>query len=68
METALKMGVRVIPVLVDGAAMPRPRDLPDLMRPLTGRRAVHVRHDTFRSDLSELIRKLDDFMSSEDRL
>jgi hypothetical protein len=27
--TALKRGIRVIPVLVEGASMPRPPDLPD---------------------------------------
>jgi len=32
--TALKRGIRVIPVLVDGASMPRPSDLPDDLKSL----------------------------------
>ena len=32
--TALKRGIRVIPVLVEGASMPRPSDLPDDLKSL----------------------------------
>ena len=32
--TALKRDIRVIPVLVDGASMPRSRDLPDDLKAL----------------------------------
>lgn len=40
--TALKRNVRVIPVLVSGAAMPSPEDLPEDLRPLTRRNALQI--------------------------
>jgi hypothetical protein len=53
--TALKRGIRVIPVLVDGASMPRSRDLPDDLKLLTRRNAVEVSHNRFRADSEQLI-------------
>jgi hypothetical protein len=37
-ETALARGIRVIPVLVDGATMPRPDALPDTLKALAADR------------------------------
>jgi TIR domain/Domain of unknown function (DUF4062) len=54
--TALERGVRVIPVLVDGAAMPEPHDLPDRLRSLTRRNAIRIDHETFRSDVVALLK------------
>jgi hypothetical protein len=51
--TALKRDIRVIPVLVDGASMPRSRDLPDDLKALVRRNALQLSHDRFRTD-SEL--------------
>jgi hypothetical protein len=56
-ETALARGVRVIPVLVNGASMPRSADLPPGLQPLARRQAVELRPDRF--DTSTLIRVLD---------
>jgi formylglycine-generating enzyme required for sulfatase activity len=53
--TALKRGIRVIPVLVDGASMPRSRDLPDDLQSLARRNALEVSHNRFRADLERLI-------------
>ena len=53
--TALKRGIRVIPVLVDGASMPRSRDLPDDLKSLARRNALEVSHNRFRADLERLI-------------
>jgi hypothetical protein len=55
MMTALKRGVPVIPVLVDGASMPRERDLPDDLKALVRRNALEVRHDSFGGDSERLI-------------
>jgi hypothetical protein len=53
--TALKRGIRVIPVLVEGALMPRPNELPRNLKPLTRRNALSVSHDRFRADLERLL-------------
>jgi formylglycine-generating enzyme required for sulfatase activity len=57
--TALNRDVRVIPLLVDGALMPRSRDLPDDLKPLTRRMALEVSHTRFKEDCNRLITTLD---------
>jgi serine/threonine-protein kinase len=57
-QTALERGVRVIPVLVDGARMPRRDELPDQLATFARRNAIRLDHDTFRSDLSNLLTQL----------
>jgi TPR repeat protein len=57
-EAALKRGVRVIPVLIDGAAMPRSADLPDSLKKLVRRQYVEVSHTRFDSDVERLTRTL----------
>jgi hypothetical protein len=52
---ALERGVRVIPVLVSGAVMPRPEDLPEALRPLSVHQAVEVRDAHFHADAEQLI-------------
>jgi hypothetical protein len=54
-EAALTRGVRVIPVLVGGARMPRPAQLPPSLAPLCGRQAIQVSHARFRSDIAGLL-------------
>jgi hypothetical protein len=54
-EAALTRGVRVIPVLTEGAVMPSQHDLPQSLAPLARRNALPVRHDSFRSDTGRLI-------------
>ena len=56
--TALKRGVRVIPVLVDGAIMPRSTELPEDLRLLARRHALEIRHDRFNDDCKRLIAAL----------
>jgi TIR domain len=57
--TALKRGIRVIPVLVDGASMPRSSDLPDDLKSLVRLQALKVSQDRFRSDSEPLITAVD---------
>jgi hypothetical protein len=58
-KSALARKVRVVPVLVRGAAMPRAEDLPDDLRPLAFRQAAEVRPGRdFRDHLERLIRDL----------
>jgi hypothetical protein len=41
-ETALLLDVPIIPVLIDGAEMPKPEHLPESLKELTDRQAVRV--------------------------
>jgi hypothetical protein len=56
--TALKRGVAVVPVLVDGAPMPQDRLLPDDLKPLLFRQAAKVSHEGFATDMEGLERDL----------
>jgi hypothetical protein len=58
-ETALQRDIRVVPVLVDGAALPHADDLPPSLRPLTRRQASRLRHASFEADVERLIADVD---------
>ena len=58
-ESALKRDIRVIPVLVDGASMPQPSDLPPSLQPLARRHAVEVAHHRFASDCDTLAQSIE---------
>ena len=51
---ALARNIRVIPVLVDGARMPKADKLPDAIKPLVRRNAVEVRNTNFGRDAEAL--------------
>ena len=53
--TALKRDIRVIPVLVDGALMPRSSELPDDLKPLVRRNALLVSDMGFDDDCRRLV-------------
>src|SRR6516162_8455623 len=57
--TALKRNIRVIPVLVDDASMPRASELPDDLKSLVRRNAVEVSHTRFSADSERLIAALE---------
>lgn len=59
LELALKQGGNIVPVLLEGVAMPRPEALPESIRSLTSRQALHVAQATFDRDLREVVRILD---------
>jgi glycerophosphoryl diester phosphodiesterase len=50
LTAALSRGVRVVPILVDGAVMPRPEQLPPDLVPLTRRQAVEISAVGFNTD------------------
>ncbi|MBN1451681.1 MAG: SUMF1/EgtB/PvdO family nonheme iron enzyme [Anaerolineales bacterium] len=56
---ALSRNIRVIPVLVDGATMPRSTELPDNLKPLVRRNALQVNHQSFNADAHRLIAQLE---------
>jgi hypothetical protein len=62
-EAALQRDVPVIPVLVDGAPMPQPGELPDSLKKLTRRQAIEISLTRFDSDaerLTDALSKLED--------
>src|SRR5262249_50857490 len=52
---ALARNIRVIPVLVDNARMPKADKLPDPIKPLVRRNAVEVRNSQFGRDAETLV-------------
>ncbi len=56
---ALQRKIRVIPVLVQGALMPRPQDLPASLAILSRRNALEISDSRWRSDVSKLISVLE---------
>ena len=50
--------VRVIPLLVSGAAMPRAEDLPDELKPLVLRQSFQLRYERFNADANDLTAQL----------
>jgi len=58
-EAALTRNVRVIPILVEGARMPRPDQLPPSLAKLARRQALELSPSRFESDTSRLHQVLD---------
>jgi hypothetical protein len=52
---ALSRDIRVIPVLMDGAPMPRPTELPDDLKPLVRRNALRISDTSFDGDCQRLV-------------
>lgn len=62
---ALARNIRVIPVLVQDASMPRPQDLPDDIASLSRRNAISLSDLRWNRDLDQLISRLDDFLAKQ---
>ena len=56
--TALASGMQVIPLLLDGAAMPGPAQLPAALQALAGRNAMAIDNTRFGADLDRLLAAL----------
>lgn len=54
-ESALKRGIRVIPVLVGNASLPEPEDLPESLHPLLNRQTVEISPTRWDYDTGQLI-------------
>jgi hypothetical protein len=57
-ETALSRGIPVVPVLVQGASLPRLEDLPESLAPLVTRHAATLDHAEFQDDAERLCDRL----------
>jgi tetratricopeptide (TPR) repeat protein len=53
-QTALERSARVVPVLVQGAAMPSEADLPKALAPFATRQAMAIQHEEFGADTQRL--------------
>jgi hypothetical protein len=54
-RAALGRSVLVLPVLVDGARMPNPDQLPDDVKGIATRNALPIRHETFDNDTENVV-------------
>jgi hypothetical protein len=64
-EAALSRKVPVIPILVDGARMPRADELPASLARLTRRQALELSPNRFEADTSRLLRVLERTLAEE---
>lgn len=64
-EAALARKVRVIPILVEGAAMPAAEDLPPSLAPLARRQALELSPSRFESDTARLLKVLEKTIAEE---
>ena len=64
-RTALDRGARVIPVLVDGATMPKRQELPDDLAKLARLNALQMSYDRYQYDESRLITIIQKTLAAE---
>jgi alkylated DNA nucleotide flippase Atl1 len=63
-QAALERKIRVIPVLVDGVAMPTPEELPPSLAGLARRQAFELSYSRFRDDARRLVGLLDRLLAA----
>lgn len=59
LAAALDRGIPIIPVLVNGAHMPRAADLPENIQRLSAHLGMHLSHANFTSDIGALLQALE---------
>jgi hypothetical protein len=62
---ALARGVRVIPLLVQGAQMPRPQELPEDLLPLSRRNALELSDARWKYDVDHLIAAMEKALAKQ---
>jgi tetratricopeptide (TPR) repeat protein len=62
---ALARNIRVIPVMIEGARMPKAEEVPDSIKPLVRRHAVEVRHAQFGRDAEALVEKVSEALGGK---
>ncbi|HZF12921.1 MAG TPA: TIR domain-containing protein [Thermoanaerobaculia bacterium] len=65
LESALKRSIRVIPVLVQGAAMPSTEELPDSLARLARRNAIEISDARWAYDVDRLLRTIQEILAEE---
>lgn len=56
--TALQRGIHTIPMLIDGAPVPKAVELPEPLKPLAGKHCLPVTHEGFSEGISRLVQAL----------
>src|SRR3954452_17515301 len=64
LEAAFQQDVRVVPLLLDGAPMPRAEDLPVGVTRLTHLNALRVGYESFRADVRRLVETIAEALGS----
>ena len=62
---ALRRGINVIPILVDGAAMPRLESLPDPVKSLVRRNAADLRNTQFGADADRIADRIAELLNRQ---
>jgi hypothetical protein len=57
-SAALQRNIPVIPILLDGATIPKASQLPEDLKELASRNGLDIRHASFHDDMTRLIRGL----------
>jgi uncharacterized protein YjbI with pentapeptide repeats len=60
----LARGLHLIPVLVQGTAMPSPKELPEALQEIGRRHAVELRHARWNDDVAKLVERIEDLLVS----
>ena len=55
LRAALSRPLLVVPVLVGGARMPKPEQLPEDIRAITTKNALPLRHESFDDDTENIV-------------
>jgi hypothetical protein len=68
-ETALERGIPIVPILVEGATMPKPEDLPHIISKLAFHNAASVDDGRdFHQHMERVIRSLDSLLEAKSKL
>jgi len=54
-SSALRRGIPVVPVVLDGTAIPRADELPDDLKALSRRNSERIDHESFNADVARLV-------------
>jgi hypothetical protein len=57
-SSALKRGISVVPLLTNGAILPKAEELPEDIREMVLYQKLEIRHERFRSDMDDLINQM----------
>lgn len=66
-ETALERNIQMIPVLVKGARMPEPNDLPESISALAHRQAIELTDSRWEEDVNRLIQSIEPFLRANNQ-
>jgi hypothetical protein len=66
LRAALTRGIKVFPVLIDGASPPKQTELPQDLRPLVRRQAISLDYAKFDDDLARLSRAIRQVLGSDE--